>query len=263
MKKLTSLLALCLLVVIAKSQTPNLRMLIKLVNTPVADVTQEVISMNGWELTKSGVADSVVTLQFDYKDASLLIKKIKDFKNEVFLVCNKLKYDDLNKSLLQLKPKLIDSKVNEKGHIVKTYLGEKYGYKISIAPKSVFVVQVYDKANSLGTEMFESPLGGRSSTGEERIPDSNATVTPLVLSSFDKLIMPQDNGEKTGKVAVRIKVDQHGNVIDATPGVKGTTLNDRDLWEKCEDAVRKAKMTPSGSSPSIRVGIVVFGFRVK
>lgn len=263
MKKLTSLFVLCLLVVIAKSQTPTLSALIRFVNTPVADITEEVISMNGWELTKSEVADSIVTLQFDHKDASLLIRKIKDHKNEVFLICNKPKYDDLNKLLSRLKPKLIDSRVNEKGHVVKTYWGEKYGYKISIAPKSVFIVQVYDKAYSLVTGMFESPLGDRTSTVEEKIPDSIVTITPLLLSSFNKFVMPQDNGGKTRKVAVRIKVDQNGNVIDATAGVKGTTLNDRDLWEKCEASVRKAKMTTSGSSPSIQIGVVYFNFRVK
>lgn len=263
MKKLTSLLVFCLIVVIAKSQTPNLSTLIRYVNTPVADLTEEVIALNGWELTKSDVVDSVVTLQFTYDDGSLIIKKVKNYKNEIFLVCNKLTYDNLNKSLLQLKPELIDSKVNVNGHIVKTYQGEKYGYKISIAPKSVFIVQVYDKADALITEVSESITSRISTVEEGNFHDSNLGETPLPLRSFTNLVIPQGDGEQTGKIAVRIKIDKAGNVIDATPGVKGTTLNDRGLWQKCKSAVMEAKLKPSDSSPSIQIGIVIFNFRIR
>ncbi|NQX43156.1 hypothetical protein HQN84_30180 [Pedobacter steynii] len=263
MKKLTLTLTFCLIVVIAKSQTPTLSTLIRYVNTPVADLTEEVISINGWELTESEVVDSVVTLHFNFKDASLLIRKVKDYKNEISLICNKLKYDNLNKELLQLAPKLVDSRVNEKGHVVKTYWGEKYGYKISIAPKSVFVVQVFDKENSLIREQLESLPAKTGSIEAAYIQDSNFGETPMPLRKFKNLVMPQDDGLKTGKIAVRIKVYNDGNVIDATPGVKGTTLNDRDLWQKCKASIMGAKMPPSNSLPSLQIGIVVFNFKVK
>jgi len=263
MKKLSSVIALYLLIFTAKSQTPRLNTLIRYVNTPVADITEEVISKNGWELTKSEVLDSVITLQFDAKDATLVIKKVKDYKNEVFLVCNKIKYDNLNKSLLELKPNLISSKVNEKGHIVKTYWGEKYGYRVSIAPKSIFAFQVYDKANELMRELIESRPDERAPSEEKNTQASNLSETPFALRNFTNLVMPDDDGKKTGKIAVRIKVDNVGNVIDATPGVKGTTLNDRDLWQKCRASIMNAKMNTTESPPSIQVGIVVFNFRVK
>jgi hypothetical protein len=263
MKKLISLLVFCLIVAVAKSQTPNLSTLIKFVNTPVADLTEEVIAINGWELTKSDVVDSVVTLQFDYKDATLLVKKVKDYKNEIFLICNKPKYDNLNKSILELKPKLIDSKVNEKGHIVKTYQGETYGYKISIAPKSVFIVQVYDKADALIKEVSKSAPLKMGTIEGGNVQESGFGETPFALRKFTNLVMPQDDGEQMGKVAVRIKVDKAGNVIDATPGVKGTTLNNRELWQKCKVAIMGAKLTTSAAAPSIQIGVVVFNFRVK
>lgn len=206
MKKLTSLLAFCLIVIIAKSQTPTLGTLIRYVNTPVASLTEEVISIKGWELDKSEVVDNVATLQFHHKDVCLLVKKVKEYKNEIFLVCNKLKYEELNKAILQLKPNLIDSKVNEKGLVVKTYQGEKYGYKISIAPKSVFVVQVYDKADALLREVSESVPAKSGTIEEGNIEDSSIGVTPMALRNFTNLVMPQDDGEQTGKVAVRIKL---------------------------------------------------------
>lgn len=263
MKKLTSLLAFCLIIVIAKAQTPSLSTLIRYVNMPVADLTEEVISIKGWELAKSEVVDSVATLQFNHNDVCLLVKKVKNYRNEIFLICKKLKYDELNQSILQLKPKLIDSRVSEKGLVVKTYQGEKYGYKISIAPKSAFIVQVYHKADALLAEASESVPAKSGTIEAGNIEDSGFGETPFPLRKFTNLVMPQDDGEQMGKIAVRIRVDKGGKVLDATPGVKGTTLNDRELWQKCKTAIMGAKLTTSDAAPSVQMGVVVFNFRIK
>ncbi|MNY82356.1 hypothetical protein D3C86_2244000 [compost metagenome] len=58
-------------------------------------------------------------------------------------------------------------------------------------------------------------------------------------------------------------INKSGVVIDATPGVKGTTLNDRELWQKCKDAVMGARLTQSESAPNVQIGVVVFNFKVK
>lgn len=87
--------------------------------------------------------------------------------------------------------------------------------------------------------------------------------TQIALRKFTNLVTPQDDGQKTGKIAVRIKINKSGVVIDATPGVKGTTLNDRDLWQKCKDAVMGARLTQSDSAPDVQIGVVVFNFKVK
>jgi hypothetical protein len=87
--------------------------------------------------------------------------------------------------------------------------------------------------------------------------------TPIALRKFTNLVTPQDDGQKTGKIAVRIKINKSGVVIDATPGVKGTTLNDRELWQKCRDAVMGARLTQSDSAPDVQIGVVVFNFKVK
>jgi hypothetical protein len=87
--------------------------------------------------------------------------------------------------------------------------------------------------------------------------------TPIALRRFTNLVTPNDDGQKTGKIAVRISINKEGVVIDATPGVKGTTLNDRELWQKCKDAVMGARLNQSSSAPDIQVGVVVFNFKVK
>jgi len=87
--------------------------------------------------------------------------------------------------------------------------------------------------------------------------------TPIDIRKFTNLVPPVDDGQKTGKIAVRIKVTKSGIVLDATPGVKGTTLNDRDLWQKCKDAVMKARVTESEGGPDVQIKVVIFYFKVK
>ena len=45
--------------------------------------------------------------------------------------------------------------------------------------------------------------------------------------------------------------------------LKGTTLNDRELWQKCKDAVMGARLNQSTTAPDVQVGVVVFNFKVK
>lgn len=87
--------------------------------------------------------------------------------------------------------------------------------------------------------------------------------TPIALRRFTNLVTPQDDGQKTGKIAVRISINKQGIVVDAVPGVKGTTLQDLDLWAKCKAAVMGARLNQSDAAPDVQVGVVVFNFKVK
>lgn len=87
--------------------------------------------------------------------------------------------------------------------------------------------------------------------------------TPIALRRFTNLVTPQDDGQKTGKIAVRISINKQGIVVDAVPGVRGTTLQDIDLWAKCKAAVMGARLNQSESAPDLQVGVVVFNFKVK
>lgn len=87
--------------------------------------------------------------------------------------------------------------------------------------------------------------------------------TPIALRRFTNLVTPQDDGQKTGKIAVRLSINKEGIVINAVPGVKGTTLNDRELWQKCKEAVMGARLNQSENAPDVQVGVVIFNFKVK
>lgn len=80
---------------------------------------------------------------------------------------------------------------------------------------------------------------------------------------FTNLTIPKDDGQKYGRVAVRIYVDRNGIVINAVPGVKGTTLSDKAIWEKCKTAVLGASLNKLESAPETQIGVVMFNFKVK
>jgi len=80
---------------------------------------------------------------------------------------------------------------------------------------------------------------------------------------FTNLTVPKDDGQKYGRVAVRISVDKNGVVVDAIAGVKGTTLSDKAIWEKCRQAVLGSSLNKLESAPDIQRGVVMFNFKVR
>ncbi|MDR6782689.1 hypothetical protein ABIE26_000824 [Pedobacter africanus] len=246
----------------AKAQFVALNALIRYVSMPVADVTEEIISRKGWELSESKNQDGTATLKFEgngNNNSTIIIEQVDDNENEVFFICDKINYDLLTKSLLALNPTFVGSKVTKQGNIVKTYDGKTYGYAVTIAPKSSFSFQIYKRKGSLLTkDENDDRLSIHKGDG-----GSGFGETPIALRKFTNLVLPEDDGQQMGKIAVRLKINKNGTVIDATPGVKGTTLTDRELWQKCKDAVMGARLEQSESAPNVQIGIVVFNFKIK
>lgn len=264
MKRILLSILLSVSIMSVKAQSVTLNALTRYVSSPLDQVTDEIISIKGWELSESRNQDGTITLEFegDGNNSSIIIKRFNDYENEVYFICGKISYDLLNKSLLALNPTFIGSKVTKQGNIVKTYDGKTYGYVVTIAPKSLFTFHIYKKGTMLmkdvkqdeNTDLLYANIGeGGSGFGE----------TPIALRKFTNLVIPQDDGQQTGKIAVRIKINKSGTVIDATPGTKGTTLNNRELWQKCKDAIMGARLTQSESAPNVQIGFVVFNFKVK
>ncbi len=77
------------------------------------------------------------------------------------------------------------------------------------------------------------------------------------------LPLPTYNVEKSGKVVVRILVDQYGKVTNAIPGIKGTTVQDAVLWEAAKKAALDAKFNISSSAPSVQEGTITYIFKLK
>lgn len=86
---------------------------------------------------------------------------------------------------------------------------------------------------------------------------------PLPLTNFRNLVKPEDDGQETGTIMVKIQVNKAGRIIDAQAGAKGTTFSNSNLYRKCENAMLNAALSPITKGPDIRVFYVPFVFKVK
>lgn len=73
--------------------------------------------------------------------------------------------------------------------------------------------------------------------------------------------VPQECNE-SGRVVVKIIVDKNGNVVSATPGVKGTTNNNPCLLKPAKKTAFMHKWNLDSNAPSQQVGFVVVNFKL-
>jgi len=74
---------------------------------------------------------------------------------------------------------------------------------------------------------------------------------------------PTYNGNETGYIAINIKVDRQGNVIEATHSLRGSTLNNSRLIDIARRAAREIKYNASPDAPEVQFGTIRFYFKVQ
>lgn len=80
------------------------------------------------------------------------------------------------------------------------------------------------------------------------------------------LIKPGYRVQKSGVVVVKILVDVYGNVRSAEPGMPGTTLDDKTLWQEARNAAMKTHFTPVSdiaNAPPLQEGTIKYIFNLK
>ncbi len=75
------------------------------------------------------------------------------------------------------------------------------------------------------------------------------------------LPLPQVDTHKEGKVVVEIKVDRDGNVVSATPGVKGSTTVDSYLLSVAKNAALQSRFDSKADAEPIQKGTITYIFR--
>lgn len=74
---------------------------------------------------------------------------------------------------------------------------------------------------------------------------------------------PTYDGNDQGIVVVRILVDRNGRVFKAEAGVKGTTVTDRTLWKRAEEAALKTIWEPKADAPARQEGKIIYNFSIR
>ena len=73
---------------------------------------------------------------------------------------------------------------------------------------------------------------------------------------------PAYNVQEEGIVVVQIEVDKNGNVISATPILKGSTTSDAELWRVAREAALKARFNADPTAATKQVGTITYHFRL-
>jgi colicin import membrane protein len=74
---------------------------------------------------------------------------------------------------------------------------------------------------------------------------------------------PNYDYQQGGKVVVEVRVDRNGKVINATPGVKGTTILDDYLLKVAKDAALKTSFNSDPNAKEIQIGTITYNFILK
>lgn len=72
----------------------------------------------------------------------------------------------------------------------------------------------------------------------------------------------QQNCNQSGRVVVQIVVGRDGRVLEATPGVRGTTNNDPCLLEPARKTALLHRWNPDANAPARQIGFVVVNFKL-
>ena len=70
--------------------------------------------------------------------------------------------------------------------------------------------------------------------------------------------LPSFFSDKTGKVVVDIWVDNYGTVQKAVAGAEGTTVTDRELWNKARSSAMQASFNMSADAPAMQKGTITY-----
>lgn len=85
------------------------------------------------------------------------------------------------------------------------------------------------------------------------------------LSGRNVLSLPKPdiNSQEEGKVVVEIRVDRSGKVVNANPGVKGSTTLDSYLLGIAKKYALASKFDAKTDAPSIQTGSITYYFKLK
>ncbi|MGA1977305.1 MAG: energy transducer TonB [Bacteroidales bacterium] len=80
---------------------------------------------------------------------------------------------------------------------------------------------------------------------------------------FQKLPLPKYEYQGEGKVVVEVSVDRSGKVIEAIPGIKGSSTLDEYLLKAAKEAALNAQFEIKPNAPFVQKGTITYNFVLK
>ena len=105
--------------------------------------------------------------------------------------------------------------------------------------------------------------GNGSGTGSGMEIGSGTALYNLAGRSLvGNLPTPQGTVQEAGKVVVEIVVDKYGTVTNATVTSKGTTVQNKTMWQQAVAAAKKAKFNSDPSAVTVQTGTITYNFKL-
>ena len=104
------------------------------------------------------------------------------------------------------------------------------------------------------------PTGNVNKGNAEGKPNAHLEGREVDKAGLKK---PVYTSQESGKVVVKIWVDQYGKVQKAVPGVEGTTVTDKALWTAAKNAAMETGFNMSASAPALQEGTITYIFNLK
>lgn len=137
-----------------------------------------------------------------------------------------------------------------------------------INKRALFSAAASKKSDTLAPQTAErvsNSLVAGNPDGNTRVGDTEGMPTARLQgrNTVGALPFPEYTVNKAGKVVVKILVDQYGKVIGATPGVAGTTVQDKTLWNAAKEAALKAQFNVSATAATVQEGTITYIFKLQ
>jgi TonB family protein len=122
-----------------------------------------------------------------------------------------------------------------------------------------------DTLAPLVADKVSNALAAGHSQGNTRTGNTEGQPSAKLAgrSIMGSLPLPSYDVQKSGKVVVRIQVDQEGNVTSAIAGDTGTTVTDQSLFKAAEKAALRAKFNISRNAPISQQGTITYIFNLR
>jgi outer membrane biosynthesis protein TonB len=112
-----------------------------------------------------------------------------------------------------------------------------------------------------GTGNQGAVTGSENATNRSLYGGTGGPTFNLAGRNYVSLPKPDISTQKEGKVVVEIKVDRAGNVVSATPGVKGSTTLESSLLNAAKRAALSSKFDSKTDAAYMQTGTITYIFK--
>ena len=154
-----------------------------------------------------------------------------------------------------------------KGKLKETWVGENR-YEATCNGKTIPMTIKWQEKYTIGDYEFIVKKEDSNTSTTVNHNALSAGRRPSVGSGFSltgrsarSLPSPAYQGNREGKIVVKIWVDRIGNVTQVSAPEKGSTITDAELVLTAKEAALKAKFNPKEDAPEMQTGTVTYVFR--